>query len=76
MKPPHLYAFRFTHRFDLSLTSSGQYWCWVGPAYKGERLAGEYVWLWIALSASVVLTIPLYILAKDRLSVDLLRMFL
>ncbi|KAN0130873.1 hypothetical protein V8E53_011251 [Lactarius tabidus] len=49
------------------------YWCWVGPEYKGERLAGEYVWLWIALFASVGLNIPLYIWAKG-LSVDLRRM--
>jgi hypothetical protein len=50
------------------------YWCWVGPANKGERLGGEYVWLWIALFASVILNIPLYIWAKDRLSVQLERL--
>jgi len=52
------------------------YWCWVGPAFQGERLAGEYLWLWIALFASVILNIPLYIWAKDRLSVHLERMLL
>jgi len=52
------------------------YWCWVGPEYSGERLAGEYIWLWIALFASVILNIPLYIWAKGRLSVHLGRMLL
>jgi hypothetical protein len=46
------------------------YWCWVGPANKVERLAGEYVWLWIALFASVIMYIPLYFWTKGRLSID------
>ncbi|KAN0138425.1 hypothetical protein V8E53_003888 [Lactarius tabidus] len=46
------------------------YWCWVGPAYKGERLAGEYVWLWTPLFASVIMYIPLYFWTKGRLSID------
>ncbi|KAH9083443.1 hypothetical protein EDB83DRAFT_2309432 [Lactarius deliciosus] len=37
------------------------YWCWIGPEYGAERLAGEYIWLWIALFASVIMV---------RLSVD------
>ncbi|KAH9954601.1 hypothetical protein BC827DRAFT_1386756 [Russula dissimulans] len=25
------------------------YWCWVSPQFPGERLGGEYVWLWALL---------------------------
>jgi len=46
------------------------YWCWISPEYKPERLAGEYVWIWIALSASVIMYIPLYFWMKGRLSID------
>jgi hypothetical protein len=46
------------------------YWCWLSPQYPGERLAGEYVWLWLALFTSVILYIPLYFWTEGRLSVD------
>jgi len=46
------------------------YWCWIGPHYNAERLAGEYLWLWIALFASVIMYIPLYFWTKGRLSID------
>ncbi|KAH9015979.1 hypothetical protein EDB84DRAFT_756844 [Lactarius hengduanensis] len=46
------------------------YWCWIGPKYKSERLAGEYVWMWIALVASVVMYILLHFWMKGHLSVD------
>ncbi|KAH9176402.1 hypothetical protein EDB89DRAFT_1903194 [Lactarius sanguifluus] len=46
------------------------YWCWISPEYKLERLAGEYVWMWIALFASVIMYLPLYFWTKGRLSVN------
>ncbi|KAI9508222.1 hypothetical protein F5148DRAFT_980131 [Russula earlei] len=46
------------------------YWCWISPKFKGERLGGEYVWLWVALFASAFLYIPLYFWTEGRLSVD------
>ncbi|KAH8990251.1 hypothetical protein EDB92DRAFT_1763981, partial [Lactarius akahatsu] len=46
------------------------YWCWIGPEYNGERLGGEYVWIWAALFASVIMYIPLYFWTKGCLSVD------
>ncbi|KAF8262435.1 hypothetical protein EI94DRAFT_1808789 [Lactarius quietus] len=54
------------------------YWCWIGPSssFKLERIAGEYVWMWFALFASVILYIPLYFWSKGRLSVDLRSMLL
>ncbi|KAI0254071.1 hypothetical protein BJV78DRAFT_1296867 [Lactifluus subvellereus] len=45
------------------------FWCWISPRYGSERLAGEYLWLWFALFASVIMYIPLYFWAKGRLSV-------
>ena len=38
--------------------------------YEGERIAGEYIWLWISLFTSVIMYIPLYLWAEGRLSVD------
>ncbi|KAH8977960.1 hypothetical protein EDB92DRAFT_1805358 [Lactarius akahatsu] len=46
------------------------FWCWIGPKYNGERLAGEYVWMWIALFASVVMYVPVHFWMKGHLSVD------
>jgi len=46
------------------------YWCWIGAGFEGERLAGEYIWLWIALFASVVMYIPLYFWTKGCFSID------
>ena len=38
-----------------------QFWCWIGNGskYNVERLAGEYVWMWIALAVSLLTYIPL-----------------
>ena len=47
-----------------------QYWCWISPKYSAERLAGEYIWLWIALFASLIVYIPLYFWTEGRFSVD------
>ncbi|KAH8992971.1 hypothetical protein EDB92DRAFT_519363 [Lactarius akahatsu] len=44
------------------------YWCSIGP--NKERLAGQYVWIWIALFASVAMYIPVYFWMKGHLSVD------
>ncbi|KAH9052813.1 hypothetical protein EDB87DRAFT_340934 [Lactarius vividus] len=46
------------------------FWCWIGPKYIRERLAGEYIWMWIALFATVVMYIPLHFWMKGHLSVD------
>ncbi|KAI0276631.1 hypothetical protein BGY98DRAFT_1097988 [Russula aff. rugulosa BPL654] len=46
------------------------YWCWISPQFPGERLGGEYVWMWIALLASATLYIPLYYWAEGFWSVD------
>jgi len=53
-----------------NLVTPTPYWCWIGPEYKLERLAGEYVWIWITLIASVIMYIPLYFWTKGRLSID------
>jgi len=46
------------------------YWCWLSPHYPAQRLAGEYIWMWVALFTSVLLYIPLYFWTEGRLSVD------
>jgi len=46
------------------------FWCWIGSAYKAERIAGEYFWLWFALFMSVLLYVPLFFWARGNLSVD------
>ncbi|KAF8261257.1 hypothetical protein EI94DRAFT_1746328 [Lactarius quietus] len=35
--------------------SPAPYWCWIGSKYNGECLAGEYLWMWTALFATVVM---------------------
>jgi len=44
------------------------FWCWISPQFKGERLAGEYLWLWVALFASIMY-VPVYLWANGHLSV-------
>ncbi|KAH9978827.1 hypothetical protein BGW80DRAFT_698658 [Lactifluus volemus] len=46
------------------------YWCWISYRYTAERLAGSFLWVWIALFASIVLYIPVYFWATGRLSVN------
>ncbi|KAI5123998.1 hypothetical protein M0805_006408 [Coniferiporia weirii] len=46
------------------------YWCWIGSHFLGERLGGEYVWLWITLVFSVLLYVPLFLWSRGYLSVD------
>ncbi|KAI0276662.1 hypothetical protein BGY98DRAFT_1187699 [Russula aff. rugulosa BPL654] len=41
------------------------YWCWISPQFSRDRLAGEYIWMWIALFASAILYIPLYFWAEE-----------
>jgi len=52
------------------------YWCWIGRGFEAERLAGEYIWFWITLIASVILNISVYFWTKGHLSVNLKRMLL
>jgi len=46
------------------------YWCWLSPKYPAQRLAGEYIWMWVTLFTSVLLYIPLYFWTEGRLWVD------
>jgi len=46
------------------------FWCWISPEFPELRLAGEYIWMWIALFASVTLYIPLYFWAEGFWSVN------
>ena len=57
------------HQFSLTAYEWTQ-GCWIGGAFKAERIAGEYVWLWIAALASIVLYIPLFFIMKGTLDID------
>ncbi|EPQ56951.1 hypothetical protein GLOTRDRAFT_127335 [Gloeophyllum trabeum ATCC 11539] len=46
------------------------FWCWVGDAYKKQRILGEYLWIWFALVGSIVLYPPLYFLLRGDISFD------
>ncbi|KAF8274448.1 hypothetical protein EI94DRAFT_1713448 [Lactarius quietus] len=61
-----------------NLVTPTPYWCWIGPEYKLERLAGEYVWMWITLFVSVIVNISLYFWSRrpGRLSGNLQSMLL
>jgi hypothetical protein len=47
-----------------------RYWCWLGEHYFGERLAGEYLWLWITLFVSTLLYIPLFLWYLGKIGED------
>lgn len=40
------------------------YWCWIGHEHLAAQLAGEYLWLWIAGLASIVLYVPLFFIVS------------
>ncbi|KAH9973578.1 hypothetical protein BGW80DRAFT_1459057 [Lactifluus volemus] len=46
------------------------YWYWISDRFNVERMAGEYVWIWVALFASIVLNIPVFLWATGHLFVD------
>ncbi|KAH9978631.1 hypothetical protein BGW80DRAFT_1280089, partial [Lactifluus volemus] len=46
------------------------FWCWINSAFEGERLAGEYIWLWITLFSSVIMYISVFLWTKGWFSVD------
>ncbi|EIN11964.1 hypothetical protein PUNSTDRAFT_125070 [Punctularia strigosozonata HHB-11173 SS5] len=45
-------------------------WCWIGPRYNSERVAGEYFWLWLALGVSIALYIPLWLWKRGNITID------
>ena len=65
---PVSYSRRFTSFRHLS--NHDQYWCWISNRFNAERLAGAYVWIWIALFTSIFMYIPVYFWATGRFSVD------
>jgi len=46
------------------------YWCWVGGRFSGERIGGEYLWLWLAALSSIVLYFPLYCIVGGQIHLD------
>ncbi|TFK53707.1 hypothetical protein OE88DRAFT_1655967 [Heliocybe sulcata] len=46
------------------------FWCWLGGRYMPEKIAGEYIWIWLALVASVILYPPLFFLVRGNISFE------
>jgi len=60
-----------THGTQHYMTPDG-FWCWIGDGtrYNAERYSGEYMWMWIALSVSVLTYVPLAFVAIGVLRVS------
>ncbi|KLO18373.1 hypothetical protein SCHPADRAFT_993599 [Schizopora paradoxa] len=54
------------HNYD----EPSPFWCWVGPNYGGERIAGEYFWLWLALFVAILVYVPLFMWHQGYISID------
>ncbi|KAH9978595.1 hypothetical protein BGW80DRAFT_1279883 [Lactifluus volemus] len=52
------------------------FWCWINLVFVGERLAGEYVWLWITLFASVIMYISVFSWTKGWLSINMKKWYM
>ncbi|KZT22233.1 hypothetical protein NEOLEDRAFT_1138387 [Neolentinus lepideus HHB14362 ss-1] len=46
------------------------FWCWLGGKYLKQKIGGEYIWIWLALLASIILYPPLFFLVRGNISVD------
>lgn len=46
---------------SVSLSHKVGLGCWISEKEDGARLAGEYLWLWIAAITSFALYVPLYL---------------
>jgi len=61
-----------THGNQYYMAPDG-FWCWIGgngTRYNPERYAGEYVWMWIALSVSVITYVSLAFVVQGMLTVS------
>lgn len=65
--PVRFFPLRFCGLTSLRISS--QYWCWVGERWKGQRLAGEYVWLWLTLLVSICVYVPMFLWIAGHLVV-------
>ncbi|KEP53397.1 putative transmembrane protein [Rhizoctonia solani 123E] len=52
---------------DDSYFTPGPFWCWINPKYGDERLAGEYLWLWVAGFGNLLVYIPLFLLLRGNI---------
>jgi len=58
------------HRSKDMYFTSGYDWCLPGGSFLTKGIEEEFVWLWIAAFASVVLYVPLFFIVKGVLDVD------
>ncbi|CAL1695298.1 unnamed protein product [Somion occarium] len=47
-----------------------QYWCWITSAYPVQRIALEYVWMWISSLLNIVLYVPIALVLKGVIAVS------
>lgn len=58
---------------DRPYDSPSKMWCWIGPHIpnsRAVRIAGEYVWIWIALIGSSLFYFPLYFWARGNITIN------
>ncbi|KIM24225.1 hypothetical protein M408DRAFT_242992 [Serendipita vermifera MAFF 305830] len=46
------------------------YWCWISGEFDAERITAEYLWLWIAAFASIILYTFLFFRVRGNITVD------
>ena len=47
-----------------------QFWCWIGSRYNAERMAGQYIWMWVNLGVSALVYIILFFWARGNITVN------
>ncbi|CAE7144618.1 unnamed protein product [Rhizoctonia solani] len=52
---------------DDSYFTPGPFWCWINSKYGSKRLAGEYLWLWVAGFGNLLVYIPLFLLLRGHI---------
>ncbi|QRV81876.1 G protein coupled glucose receptor regulating Gpa2 protein [Ceratobasidium sp. AG-Ba] len=55
---------------DGSFYAPTPYWCWISQQYSKERIAGEYIWLWLAGFGNILLYIPLFFILRGNVVWD------
>jgi len=48
---------------------NAQYWCWVGVGHQSLQITGGYLWLWLALFASLMVHLPLFFWSRGNITI-------
>ncbi|KAJ7585768.1 hypothetical protein C8J56DRAFT_862245 [Mycena floridula] len=52
-----------------------QYWCWITAGFPSERIALEYVWMWITASVNIICYIIIALVIKGVIIVEGNKMY-